>query len=417
MPLKEYLATDHDIDVTQIDQDALSVLEKLRSAGFTAYLVGGSVRDLLIKKRPKDFDISTSALPEEVKDLFGRQCILIGKRFRLAHVRYGRNKVFEVATFRSGEDDSGLILQDNQWGTPEQDARRRDFTINGLFYDPFNHTVIDYIGGWDDIHQRTLRTIGDPTIRFKQDPVRMLRLIKFKARFDFKIDPLTEKSLRQCLQEIKKSSPARLLEEFFKMLESGASAPFFLLMLNCGLLEHCFPLLARFLASKPGQIVYRYLGHADKIIQTYGCTALKRPILAACLLFPLLEYQIQAQYTSQKKIPHIGEVMLVTTSVIKSTLIAAFPHFPRSLSSMINFVLSTQYRLTPLTQKRHYSIKVLRNKEFISALKFLKIRSLVIPQYSHEYSAWKKMFDQHHSHSHSHPSKPHNPPPSRPIHT
>ncbi|HEV8052617.1 MAG TPA: polynucleotide adenylyltransferase PcnB, partial [Parachlamydiaceae bacterium] len=187
---KIYHATDHDISLALIDPDAIQILKRLKEAGFLAYLVGGSVRDLLVKKQPKDYDISTSARPEQIKQVFQRNCLLIGRRFRLAHIRFG-HRIFEVSTFRSGENDSDLIVHDNCWGSPEEDVMRRDFTMNGLFYDPCNHTVIDYVGGWQDIHNNLLKTIGDPVVRFKQDPVRMIRLLKFQSRFDFKIDPQT----------------------------------------------------------------------------------------------------------------------------------------------------------------------------------------------------------------------------------
>ncbi len=223
---KIYYASEHDIDSTLVDPDAALVIKKLREAGFSAYLVGGSVRDLLIKKTPKDYDISTSARPEQIKQLFQKNCLLIGRRFRLAHLRFGR-KIFEVSTFRTGENHSDLILQDNIWGTEEEDVLRRDFTINGLFYDPASHHVIDYVGGWEDIHQGTLRTIGDPEVRFRQDPVRMLRFLKFRARFGFNIDPLAKKALIHCREEILKSSPARLLEELLQDVRIWSCSPFF----------------------------------------------------------------------------------------------------------------------------------------------------------------------------------------------
>ena len=189
-----YHATDHDIDAAQIDKDAINIIQRLLDAGFSAYLVGGSVRDLLLKRVPKDYDISTSARPEQVKELFRRQCILIGRRFRLAHIRYG-HKIFEVSTFRAGENESDLIVQDNLWGTPEEDVMRRDFTINGLFYDPTSHTVIDYVGGWEDIHKKVLRSIGNPMVRFRQDPVRMIRLLRFTSRTGFAVDSETKEAM------------------------------------------------------------------------------------------------------------------------------------------------------------------------------------------------------------------------------
>ena len=160
----------------------------LQNAGHTAYLVGGSVRDLLLGLHPKDFDISTSAKPEEIKRLFQRHCLLIGRRFRLAHIRY-ENKIFEVSTFRAGDTtSSSLIVHDNQWGNEEEDVLRRDFTTNALFYDPSKETILDYVGGVEDTKRGLLKTVGDPEARFRQDPVRMIRMLKFQARFGFRCD-------------------------------------------------------------------------------------------------------------------------------------------------------------------------------------------------------------------------------------
>lgn len=411
---KEFLATEHDLDPKLIDSDALYILSKLRQAGYTAYLVGGSVRDLLIKKRPKDFDISTSARPEEIKALFQRQCILIGKRFRLAHIRFGR-KIFEVATFRAGANESDLITADNVWGSPEEDAMRRDFTINGLFYDAANHTIIDYVGGWDDIHKKHLRTIGDPNVRFKQDPVRMIRLVKFTARYGFEVDSISLQAMGECKEEILKSSPARILEELLRMLESGAAAPFFQLMTKHGLLDFLFPSLTNFLKSKHGKEIYRYLGCADKICEAYGPGSIERPVLIACLLYPILEREIKLQYLDKNKTPNLGNVILLSSALIKAAICSSFSHFPRRISANVNFILSSQYRLTPCTHKRHYSVKLVKNKEFIASLKFLKLRSLINPALSEEYNTWKKLYrqHQHHGERHPHPHHHHHKPISR----
>ncbi len=205
MKKKIYSPEEHALPIGLVDRHAIYVLEKLAAAGHTAYLVGGSVRDLLLGRKPKDFDISTSARPEEVKRVF-RNCILIGRRFRLAHIRFGR-KIIEVATFRAGDPDSDeIIVRDNIWGSPEEDALRRDFTINGLFYDPATQSIIDYVGGYLDIKKNYLRTIGQPHLRFKQDPVRMIRMLKFQARFGFEVDPDTRVALLESRHEILKSS-------------------------------------------------------------------------------------------------------------------------------------------------------------------------------------------------------------------
>lgn len=393
MQPKIYFAKEHGIDPSLIDLDALYVLEKLRQAGFIAYLVGGSVRDLLIRKTPKDFDISTSARPEQIKAIFQRQCILIGRRFRLAHIRFG-HKVIEVATFRSGENDSGLIVQDNEWGTPEQDVLRRDFTINGLFYDSSNHSIIDYVGGWEDIQQRTLRIIGEPEMRFKQDPVRLLRLIKFQARYGFKIDPDTEKFIEVCREEIVKSSPARILEEILRMLESGASAPFFRLMAEYNFLSILFPSLMQALRTPQGKYVFHYLACADQLYQHKGKNTLDRAVLTSCLIYPLLEHELHRQFLNKKHIPHIGEITIVASTLIKEILIQAFSHFPRRISSVMVSILVAQYRITPLSGKRHYREKLFRHKDFELALKFLKLRALVDAKWVDIYTSIRNQYRQ-----------------------
>lgn len=392
MQPKTFHASDHDIDPSQIDPDAIQIIQKLKNAGFIAYLVGGSVRDLLVKITPKDFDISTSARPEEIKQLFGRNCMLIGRRFRLAHIRFG-NKIFEVSTFRSGENDSDLIVHDNLWGSPEEDVLRRDFTINGLYYDPATHTVIDYVGGWDDIHKHTLRTIGEPVMRFKQDPVRMIRLLKFQSRFNFHVDSSALAALRRCYHEIVKSSPARILEEMLRMLESGSAAPFFRLMVDSGLLELLFPCLTFFLKGDHAEELYAYLAAADKLNNIDRKKPLDRALLTGCLLYPMIETEIHYKYLKHGTIPHFSEIVLLTGSLIKGVLTSSFSHFPKRITMMISFILSAQYRLTPLiTGKRHQRPKLLYNKEFDFALQFLMIRSHVDETLVDEYNWWCHLY-------------------------
>src|SRR5437762_8555264 len=213
---------EHTISRRDIDPDALKVLYRLRQSEQVAYLVGGSVRDLLLRRRPKDFDIGTSAHPYQVKKLF-RNCWIIGRRFRLAHVRFG-TKVIEVATFRRLVDpaeeaaaeaapetpsDAHLIHRDNTFGTPEQDAFRRDFTINALFYDIATFSVIDYVGGLDDLRAGIVRSIGDPEVRMRADPVRMMRGVVLAARLDFGIAPPVLDAIRRHRRELARSSAPR----------------------------------------------------------------------------------------------------------------------------------------------------------------------------------------------------------------
>jgi len=231
---------EHSISRRDIDPDALKVLYRLRQSEHFAYLVGGSVRDLLLGRRPKDFDIGTSAHPYQVKKLF-RNCWIIGRRFRLAHVKFG-TKVIEVATFRRqvepGEEvvadgvpapdpatpeGAHLIHHDNTFGTPEEDAFRRDFTINALFYDIATFSVIDYVCGLTDLSRGLVRSIGDPDVRLREDPVRMMRAIALASRLDFKVDAPVLAAIRTHRHELAHSSPARLIEEYYKILRAGSS--------------------------------------------------------------------------------------------------------------------------------------------------------------------------------------------------
>src|SRR6476659_6118605 len=249
--------SEHSISRRDIDPDALKVLYRLHEHGYTAYLVGGSVRDLLLGRRPKDFDIGTSAHPHQIKKLF-RNCWIIGRRFRLAHVRFGP-KTIEVATFRRGvlpetenvpaliegaepplpaEDEGGsdeerLIHRDNTFGTPEEDAFRRDFTINALFYDIATFSIIDYVGGLQDIRDGLIRCIGDPNERFQEDPVRMLRAIVFASRLNFTLDRPIVDAIATHRSLLGTASPSRLIEEYYKILRSGYAEQTFR-----GLAEH-----------------------------------------------------------------------------------------------------------------------------------------------------------------------------------
>lgn len=390
MQPKIYPADEHEIDPSHIDPDAMTVLRRLSEGGFTAYLVGGGVRDLLTKKRPKDFDISTSATPEEIKDIFKRQCLLIGRRFRLAHIRFGR-KVIEVSTFRSGESDSELIVRDNKWGTPEEDVLRRDFTINGLFLDPIEHHVIDYVGGWKDIHEGVIRAIGDPVVRFRQDPVRMLRLVKFRARFDFAIDPKTEEALKATRDEITKSAPARILEELLRMLESGSAERFFKLMKSYKLLEPLLPWLAHYIEESGGDKLYAYLQAADAMNRGSKGPPLHRAVLGACLIYPILIQEVRERYLSKEIQPHLGQIQDLIASVVEGIARSSFSHFPRRLVSQISLVLFTQFRFTPLNHRSGRK-RISPLSEFHLPLAFFKIRTLVNEQLVPDYRIWKELY-------------------------
>ena len=322
---------EHSISRRDIDPDALKVLNRLRQFNHVAYLVGGSVRDLLLGRRPKDFDIGTSAHPYEVKRTF-RNCWIIGRRFRLAHVRFGP-KAIEVATFRrqvseeelealaraqeeaaeaaSGDPEQNdgsdadavkdvkgagpdelaraqererLLHRDNTFGTPEEDAFRRDFTVNALFYDIATFSIIDYVGGIDDLHARVIRSIGDPNVRFHEDPVRMLRAIVLAARLDFTIDPPVIDAIRAHAGEIARSAPARMIEELYKILRSGAAERAFRQLADVGLLKWIAPELL----AIEGEGLWESLAALDRYRHRYESApeSLTNGILLGTLLVP-----------------------------------------------------------------------------------------------------------------------------------
>ncbi|MFK2899258.1 polynucleotide adenylyltransferase PcnB [Dyella jejuensis] len=254
----------HTISRKNISKGALRVLYRLNEAGYNAYLVGGAVRDLLLGGHPKDFDVATSATPDEVKKLF-RNCRLIGRRFRLAHVVYG-NEIIEVATFRGtseeeGEGDrhivDGRIVRDNVWGTIEEDALRRDFRVNAMYYDISDFSVRDYVGGMQDLHDRVLRLIGDPATRYREDPVRMLRAARLAAKLDFRIDEAAAAPFAELGPLLAGVAPARLFDESLKMFLTGHGLKSFRMLEQCGLLKFMFPATAR--ALKRGDQALRSL--------------------------------------------------------------------------------------------------------------------------------------------------------------
>jgi poly(A) polymerase len=296
---------EHRISRRNIDVDALKVLYRLHEHGHTAYLVGGSVRDLLLGRRPKDFDIGTSAHPYQIKRIF-RNCWIIGRRFRLAHIKFGP-KTIEVATFRRVVGDAAAeavadgepvvvaaspeppppvnpLHRDNTFGTPEEDAFRRDFTINGLFYDIGSFSVIDFVGGLGDLEARIVRSIGDPRVRFVEDPVRMLRAAVLGARLGFDLDPLVTEAIAEHRGLITRASPARLLEEYYKILRSGCAEATFRALGRVRLLEHITPEL-----KSPPDAVWDALARLDTYRLRFPSAPaeLTNTILMGTLLEPL----------------------------------------------------------------------------------------------------------------------------------
>ncbi len=288
---------EHPISRRLIDEEALKVLYRLHRNGFLAYLVGGSVRDLLLGKVPKDFDVATNAHPHEINALF-KNSRIIGRRFRLVHVFFRGGKIIEVSTFRSRSEfeetltEEGDLVRKETFGTPEEDALRRDITINGLFYNIADFSIIDYVGGIADLNRQVIRTIGDPDERFQQDPVRMIRVIRHAARTGFSIKEKTYEAILSHREEIRKCSPSRLRDEFLRELKEGAAKPSLHFMLQTGLLFSLFPDLERALGNrslsmeKARDFFLSLFGLVDQLIKT-GRT-LSESILLALFLTPFL---------------------------------------------------------------------------------------------------------------------------------
>jgi poly(A) polymerase len=290
------------LDHELLDTDAIDVCRRLQDAGFTTYLVGGCVRDALLGRQPKDFDVGTSATPNQVRRLF-RNSRLIGRRFRLVHVLVGP-KIVEVATFRGagdGEDESkavespfdgaeadddGFIRRANVFGSPEEDAASRDFTINALFYDPIARRIIDHVGGYSDIKARRIRTIGPPELRFREDPVRILRAIKFSARLGFRIDAPTFAAMPVVAGDIDKCPVARVTEEVFRIAESGHIKDAVTLMNDTDVLRVVLPELADALPELAGRYE-KHLELVDQVVRAHR--GLPRELVIALLYFPILE--------------------------------------------------------------------------------------------------------------------------------
>jgi poly(A) polymerase len=377
---------EHPLSRRDMDPDAVKVLYRLREAGYIAYLVGGSVRDLLLGRHPKDFDIGTSAHPNQVKKLF-RNCWIIGRRFRLAHVKFG-TKVIEVATFRRqveapGEivepvemvegadgaadstpspdtgapDDQLLVHHDNTFGTPEEDAFRRDFTINALFYDIATFSIIDYVGGLDDLRAGVVRAIGDPDVRMREDPVRMMRAVSFASRLNFRVDEPVLDAIRTHRHEISKSAPPRLLEEYYKILRSGSGERTFRDLAGVGLIEPISGELHQAAAggAAGAAALWQSLAAVDRYRQQFESApaTLTNPVLLGSLLVPL---GISLGRPEEKQLPRLGSLPLARRDVER-----------------LRQIMSMQRRLREVTAPARVQRALTHRHIFVDALTWFEI--------------------------------------------
>jgi poly(A) polymerase len=373
-----YSRSEHNISRSQISDNALKVLYRLQKEGFDAYLVGGCVRDLLLGREPKDFDVATNADPEQVKKVF-RNCRLIGRRFRLAHVYFGR-EVIEVATFRgAGETKSdnqvlnneGRLLRDNVYGTIEEDVWRRDFTVNALYYNIKDFSVVDYVGGMTDHKTSTLRLIGDPETRFREDPVRMLRAVRFVVKLGFKLHPDCEKSMHGAAELLSSIPAARLYDEVLKLFLSGYALQTFEMLRHYGLFQVLFPATESTLAVEengfPRLLLIKALENSDNRIAD-GKTVTAYFLLAAFLWEPV---QIRAKEKMARGMVEFVAYQDAANEVIarqmKSTAL------PRHITMAMREVWSLQPKFNVRTGSK--PSRLITHPRFRAAYDFLLLRA------------------------------------------
>ncbi len=403
-----------DIDPEKLDPDALKVVNRLLQYGHQAYLVGGCVRDLLVGRTPKDFDVATSAVPSEVRGIF-RNCRLIGRRFRLAHVYFKGGKIVEVSTFRANpseledppesgegeEKDDLLISDDNVFGSAEQDARRRDFTINGLFYDVAQGRVIDFVGGLRDLKARDVRTIGDPEIRLREDPVRILRAVRFACRLEFDIESRTYAAMEGAVEDLPRCAPPRLLEDTFRILRGGVSAGGLNLLSALDALKFLLPPVDAWLKERgpEGEALMR--AHAERLdARVRSGAVLEDAVLLATLLLPLLRSApgpSSRPSTGPDEVPAIAsgapaeEAGPLVPPAIEDLLqeLVRTARLPRRIAERCRMILLAQATLSGKRRRRGGLASFRRHPLFGEALTVFELSVEATGEHREALEAWK----------------------------
>ena len=359
----------HGIRRDALPHSARKVCEGLQHAGFSAYVVGGAVRDLLLGVTPKDFDVATDALPEQVHRIF-RRSRLIGRRFKLVHVMFGAETI-EVSTFRAGDssntDEHGRVLRDNVYGNREEDAARRDFTINAMYYDPANETILDFHDGLRDLRKKLVRIIGDPRARFREDPVRMLRAARFAAKLEFSIDPQTRAPIADMASLIDNVPAARLFDEMLKLLLSGHAGPCVRELREAGLHHGLLPLLDVILEQPLGErFVMLALANTDERVRA------EKPVSPAFLFAALLWHEVlsawkkeQAQGTKAVPALHLAMDAVIEMQTDKLAI-------PRRFTTVMKEIWVLQPRFEQRSAKRPFAL--LANERFRAGYDFLALR-------------------------------------------
>jgi poly(A) polymerase len=378
----------HGLSRSDVSAGALKVCNVLRDAGYSAYVVGGAVRDLLLGIEPKDFDVATDARPEQVKPLF-RRAIIIGRRFRLVHVMIGQETV-EVSTFRTADaettqkDEHGRVLRDNVFGSQQEDALRRDFSINALYYDPATEEVVDYHGGLADLRKRTMRMIGDPEIRFREDPVRMLRAVRLGAKLGLTLDPDTRAPIRRLASLLELVPPARLFDEMLKLLLSGHASACVRQLREEGLHRGVLPLLDVILEQPLGErFVTLALAQTDERVKA------DRPVSPAFLFAALLWHQVLVAWKAREE---RGERTLTALDASMDEVLDAQCEklaITRKLTATMREIWAMQPRFEQRSGQRPY--RLLESSRFRMAYDFLALRA-ASGEVSADLEAWWRAF-------------------------
>lgn len=368
--------TEHNVSKTDINPNALKILNVINKSGFQGYLVGGSVRDLLLHKSPKDFDIATSAKPNQIKKLF-KNARIIGRRFKIVHIIYGR-EIIEVATFRGNnkynsqhqQNERGMLVKDNVYGTLEEDAWRRDFTINSLYYDIESGGIVDYTGGVADIRARRIRIIGDARLRYQEDPVRMLRAIRFAAKLDFIIEPETANPIIENSELITHVSSSRLFDEIIKLYQCGTATSAQVLLEKYQIFEKLFPQTAKLQKSKykVNELINFALENTDSRIHE-NKPVTPAFICAILMWFPMLEQTKKLRKNGINPLLAIEQSMAHVLNTQNKVIT-----IPKRYTQVIREIWMLQYRFPKRTGKRAQNL--LSHPRFRAAYDFLAMRAL-----------------------------------------
>ncbi len=384
--------SEHTISRRRIPENVLKVLYRLHRSGYRAYLCGGSVRDLLTNRTPKDFDVATDAHPAEIRRLF-RNSRIIGRRFRLVHIIF-QDMIVEVATFRreperSAADEEAedfLITDDNTFGSPLQDARRRDFTINALFYNIADFSVIDYVGGLADMETKHIRVIGDPDVRFREDPVRMMRAIEFASRLQFTIETETYAAILRHRNEILKASPPRVSEEILELLRRGWARGAFRLMVDSALLEPLIPEIYRSISGDKAPYFWKMLEVLDRTVQ--AGRKISDAVLLSVLLLPWVVTELEAEENRRDVKMRISDVIIFIRDLIQP--ICARMALAAGTRHQIEQALETLWRLLEAPSDKRSQIRFVYREPFNDALALLELFALSSPRFVEQYRQWQQ---------------------------